>query len=51
MKNEEWTISDLERELISQGISLWNIPFINIYDQLRCNTVKEAVRNIVEGLE
>ena len=49
MKDEGWTIEDLQGELLSRGVSFDDIMFIDIYKQLNYDTVEEAARNILEG--
>jgi len=49
MKDEGWTIEDLQGELLSRGVSFDDIMFMDIYKQLNCDTVEEAARNILEG--
>jgi len=48
MKDEEWAITDLVGELMSHGVSINDIPFIEIYKQLNCASAKEAGKNIIE---
>jgi len=50
MTEEGWTIADLKGELISQGVDFDDIMFIDIYRQLKCESVEEAAKNIVEGM-
>ena len=51
MKDEGWTIEDLQGELISQGVSFNDIMFIDIYRQLTCETVEEAARHLIQAME
>ena len=51
MNNEEWTIEDLKEELTSRGVEFDDIMFIDIYRQLKCGSVEEAAKNIMERLK
>ena len=48
---EGWTIQDLEGELLSLGVSMYDVLFIDIIRQLNCETAEEAARHLFQEQE
>jgi len=50
MKDEGWTLAELEGEMIAQGIDFCLVDDESIYQSLDCPTPEEAARQIEKEL-